>query len=207
MAGFPDSFLLWRHILQSPDLHRNNVLIAVDLPGYGGSDGLSFYGPYEMLEAMTEFILDMRKQYLQVDKRLVVVTHDWGALTGSRLASEAGELADRWIITSGIIVGLLLSWWLKNANARIATLDGIKCHCPVGFGYADASYLDWLAYQSSPFENCLYCPQSCSISIPPLLLHLLLPSAISFQRILCDIWQLLVPASDAQSRQRQAAHG
>jgi pimeloyl-ACP methyl ester carboxylesterase len=108
ITGFPDSFLLWRHILQSPDLYRNNILIAVDLPGYGGSDGLPFYGPYEMLEAMTEFLLDVREQHLQSDKRLVVVTHDWGALTGSRLASEAGELADRWIITSGIIVSFVL---------------------------------------------------------------------------------------------------
>jgi pimeloyl-ACP methyl ester carboxylesterase len=103
LTGFPDSFILWRHILQSPDLQRNHILIAVDLPGYGGSDGLPSYGPYEMLETMTEFILDMRKQYLQADRKVVVVTHDWGALVGARLASEASQLAEHWIITSGII--------------------------------------------------------------------------------------------------------
>jgi pimeloyl-ACP methyl ester carboxylesterase len=102
-TGFPDSFLLWRHILQSPELQRNHILIAVDLPGYGGSDSLPSYGPYEMLETMTEFILDMRKQYLQADKRVVVVTHDWGALVGARLASEASQLAEHWVITSGMI--------------------------------------------------------------------------------------------------------
>jgi hypothetical protein len=103
-TGFPDSFVLWRHILQSPELQRSHILIAVDLPGYGGSDSLPSYGPYEMLEAMTEFILDMRKQYLHPDRKVVIATHDWGALVGARLASEAGQLADRWIITSGIIV-------------------------------------------------------------------------------------------------------
>jgi hypothetical protein len=103
-TGFPDSFVLWRHILQSPELQRSHVLIAVDLPGYGGSDSLPTYGPCEMLETMTEFILDIRKQHLHAHRKVVVVTHDWGALIGARLASEASQLADRWIITSGIIV-------------------------------------------------------------------------------------------------------
>jgi pimeloyl-ACP methyl ester carboxylesterase len=75
----------------------------VDLPGYGGSDSLSSYGPYEMLETMSEFILDTRKQYLQADRKVVVVSHDWGALLCARLASEASQLAEHWVITSGMI--------------------------------------------------------------------------------------------------------
>jgi pimeloyl-ACP methyl ester carboxylesterase len=64
-----------------------------------------------MLETMTEFILDMRRQYLQADRKLVIVTHDWGALIGARLASEASQLADHWILTSGIIVRFIKSFW------------------------------------------------------------------------------------------------
>lgn len=60
-----------------------------------------------MLEAMAEFVLDMRKQYLQADRKLVIATHDWGALIGARLASEAAQLADRWIITSGMLVSTI----------------------------------------------------------------------------------------------------
>ncbi|KAF1919088.1 Alpha/Beta hydrolase protein [Ampelomyces quisqualis] len=101
--GFPDSFLLWRHIIQSPELQHKHILIAVDLPGYGGSDSLPSYGPDEILETMTEFILDMRRQYMQINRRVVVATHDWGALVGFRLAAEASQLADHWIITSGIL--------------------------------------------------------------------------------------------------------
>jgi pimeloyl-ACP methyl ester carboxylesterase len=128
-TGFPDSFLLWRHILQSPELSRNNVLIAVDLPGYGGSDSLLHYGPYEMLEAITEFILDMRRQYLQEDKRVVVTTHDWGALVGSRLASEAAQLADHWIITSGMIVRDHRTASMSHiANTSIATSGNFERH-------------------------------------------------------------------------------
>lgn len=91
-------------MLQSSDLYRDHILIAVDLPGYGGSDSLPFYGPNEMLEAMSEFILGMREQYLQAGKKCVIVSHDWGAVICTRLAAEASELAEHWIITSGMIV-------------------------------------------------------------------------------------------------------
>jgi len=111
VPGFPDSFLLWRHVLQSSELLRNYTLIAVDLPGYGGSDSLPTYGPYDMLEALTEFFIGMRKLYLHQDKQLVAVTHDWGAVIGARLASEAKEVADHWIITSGLIVWFM---WIYN---------------------------------------------------------------------------------------------
>jgi pimeloyl-ACP methyl ester carboxylesterase len=101
--GFPDSFLLWRYILQSPDL-QDHVLVAVDMPGYGGSDSLPQYGPNEVLEAMGDFIVGARELFLQRGGKCVVVSHDWGALVGARLASEAAVLADHWIITSGILV-------------------------------------------------------------------------------------------------------
>lgn len=79
-------------------------MIAVDLPGYGGSEALKTYGPNDMLEAMTEFILAMREMYLQEEARVVVVSHDWGSVIAARLASEASQLADRWVITSIAIV-------------------------------------------------------------------------------------------------------
>ncbi|KAL6704097.1 hypothetical protein ACN47E_008760 [Coniothyrium glycines] len=112
--GFPDSFVLWRHVLQSSELLRHHVIVAVDLPGYGGSDSLPAYGPYEVLETLTEFILGIRAQFLQENKRVVVVTHDWGALIGARLAAEARGLADHWVITSGIIPPLTAS----NAQSK-----------------------------------------------------------------------------------------
>lgn len=104
-TGFPDSFLLWRKLLTSPNL-QSHVLIAVDLPGYGGSDSLQKYDAENVLEALTAFILAMREQYLGDQGKLVVVAHDWGAILSTRLASEAKGLADRWVIVSGVIVCL-----------------------------------------------------------------------------------------------------
>lgn len=102
-SGFPDSYLLWKNILQSSSLD-SQILIAVDLPGFGGSEGLPTYTANEVLESVTEFILGMRERYLQQEARLVVVSHDWGALIAARLASEASQLADRWVISSVSIV-------------------------------------------------------------------------------------------------------
>jgi pimeloyl-ACP methyl ester carboxylesterase len=105
--GFPDSHTLWTRIITSERL-ENYTCIAVDLPGYGGSDNLPEYNAQNMLNAMSFFILEMRKKYLKAGGRVVMVTHDWGAVIGARLAAEAPELADRWILASALLVSLLL---------------------------------------------------------------------------------------------------
>lgn len=105
--GFPDSHTLWTRIITSERL-KNYTCIAVDLPGYGGSDNLPEYNAENMLNAMSYFILEMREKYLKAGGRVVMVTHDWGAIIGARLAAEAPELADRWILTSALLVSLLL---------------------------------------------------------------------------------------------------
>ncbi|USP78465.1 catalytic hydrolase [Curvularia clavata] len=113
--GFPDSYLIWRHLLQSPSLQQDTILVAVDLPGYGGSDSLPSYGPTDMLEAMSGFMIHIRSQYVQEGKKTVAVAHDWGAIISARLASEAHVLADHWLITGGVIPGQMES----NAQHRI----------------------------------------------------------------------------------------
>lgn len=55
-------------------------MVAVDLPGFGGSDSLARYGPAEVLEAITEFILQMRDKHLTGDGKVIVVSHDWYVL-------------------------------------------------------------------------------------------------------------------------------
>ena len=114
LHGFPDSWALWRHILSSPALRQDSVLVAVDLPGYGGSDSLRRYGATDVLEAVTEFVLGMRKlcgidaeedtARLGMKPGVIIVGHDWGCIVGSRLAAEAPQLANRFILSNAPIV-------------------------------------------------------------------------------------------------------
>ena len=112
--GFPDSWALWRCYLDNENLRRRATLIAVDLPGYGGSDGLDQYDANSVLETMSSFIVGMRKRYAarmehvesaknEADK-LIIVSHDWGAIIAYRLAAEAPWLANRYIMINSILV-------------------------------------------------------------------------------------------------------
>ena len=111
--GFPDSWAVWRHIVSSPAIHESSILVAVDLPGYGGTDGLDEYSATNVLESLTEFIISLREQYgieTPVDskplRKVIIVGHDWGCVLAMRLAAEAPQVADRFILTNGPLVGV-----------------------------------------------------------------------------------------------------
>ncbi|PWY72405.1 alpha/beta fold family hydrolase [Aspergillus heteromorphus CBS 117.55] len=126
LHGFPDSWAIWRHVLRSTVLRESSTLIAVDLPGYGGSDSFEEYSPTNVLESLTEFIIAIRAKY-GVDgedgsqqKTLIIVAHDWGCVLAMRLASEAPQLADRFIMTNGPLTRLAVS------NARRLLSSSLK---------------------------------------------------------------------------------
>ncbi|KAH7047460.1 Alpha/Beta hydrolase protein [Macrophomina phaseolina] len=146
LHGFPDSWALWKTFLSDKrNLDPETVYVALDLPGYGGSDSLAKYDAYNVLEAVTSFILGMRERY-GVDGgegetvsgggavgaagavgeergRVVVVSHDWGGALASRLASEAPQLADHFVLASIVLPRLFIA----NAQARISSVRRM-CH-------------------------------------------------------------------------------
>lgn len=105
--GFPDSWAIWRHIVSSHSLQKEAVVVAVDLPGYGGSGTMDEYTATNVLESLAEFIIAIRAQY-GIDtetetnqRRVVIVGHDWGCVLAMRLAADAPQLGDRFILTNG----------------------------------------------------------------------------------------------------------
>jgi pimeloyl-ACP methyl ester carboxylesterase len=111
MAFLPlDSWHIWHSLLGSAKLTDNAVLVAVDLPGYGGSDSLPNYHADSVMELMSEFVLKMRSQYVARGPRptrgpVIIAAHDWGAIVAFRLASEAPTIADRFILSNSFHVG------------------------------------------------------------------------------------------------------
>ena len=108
--GFPDSWAVWRHLLKSKALQEAATLVAVDLPGYGGTDSLEEYSSTNVLESLAGFIIAIRAKYrIDTDagarqRRTVIVGHDWGCVLSMRLAAEAPQLADRFILSNGPLV-------------------------------------------------------------------------------------------------------
>ncbi|KAL3478726.1 hypothetical protein BJX99DRAFT_245299 [Aspergillus californicus] len=113
--GFPDSWAVWRHMLSEESLQSTATMVALDLPGYGGSESLTRYPATTILENITEFILAMRAKY-GIDsatgicqQKTIIVGHDWGCVISMRLATDAPQLAERFILTNGPLIPLALS--------------------------------------------------------------------------------------------------
>lgn len=73
-------------------------LVAIDLPGCGGSDDLRRYGPDEMLNAVGEAIVQLKARYLTGGDRsssCTILSHDWGGFVSYRIAAETVGLVDR----------------------------------------------------------------------------------------------------------------
>jgi pimeloyl-ACP methyl ester carboxylesterase len=105
-----DSWHIWSPLLKRANLKENATLVAVDLPGYGGSDGLANYDADTVLDVLAEFIVHMRESYLSISETghgpVVVAGHDWGCVIASRLAAEAPVLADRFILSNAFAVSV-----------------------------------------------------------------------------------------------------
>lgn len=139
LHGFPDSWVLWKDFLsQKRNLDPETVYVALDLPGYGGSDSLDEYNAYNVLEAVTSFVLAMRERFLPngdgsvglLEERgqVVLVSHDWGGVVASRLASEAPQLADHYVITSAVLVSFSLFIPRVGKTASVLSLPCRGCH-------------------------------------------------------------------------------
>lgn len=98
---------MWRHTLKDPAIPYNNArIVCLDLPSFGGSD--TFDPPdTAVLEAIAEFVLAMREEHENAadqaneDFSTIIVAHDWGCAIGFRLAAEAPQLADRFVLMNG----------------------------------------------------------------------------------------------------------
>ncbi|EPS27815.1 hypothetical protein POX_e06796 [Penicillium oxalicum] len=128
--GFPDSWAIWRHIASSSTLQAAANLVAIDMPGYGGTQGLDKYSATNLLEKLAELVIALRSQYGVDDgtqankKRVTIVAHDWGCVLAMRLAAEAPSLAHRFILTNGPLPSLArsnVSRMLSSASKMFKT--------------------------------------------------------------------------------------
>lgn len=84
------------------------------------------YTATNVLEGMAEFIISIRARY-GVDgdgnsqRRVVIVGHDWGCIVAMRLAAEAPQLGDRFILTNGPLVFLSSPSFVSSFSIQLTT--------------------------------------------------------------------------------------
>lgn len=106
LHGFPDSAYLFTHQLRSAWSSKAQ-LVALDLPGCGGSDSLPTYGANEVLNVVAEAIEQLKGRFSGSNNskpRCILVGHDWGGVIGFRLAAETNGLIDELVTLNSIYV-------------------------------------------------------------------------------------------------------
>ncbi|KAK5098915.1 hypothetical protein LTS08_006294 [Lithohypha guttulata] len=115
LHGYPDSSMMWRFLLKEPAIPIDSArIVCLDLPNFGGSD--TFDKPdATVLEAIAEFTLVIREEHgnacseANKDFNTIIIGHDWGCVLAFRLAAEAPQLADRFVLMNGPHVRLALA--------------------------------------------------------------------------------------------------
>ncbi|KAG9653247.1 alpha/beta-hydrolase, partial [Aureobasidium melanogenum] len=99
--GFPDSCHLWTGLINNHARDEAN-LVALDLPGFGKSEGLSSYGSDDMLTTIYLAIVEFKKSYSC--QHCIVVGHDWGGIIASRIAAQTQGLIDHLVLVNSLFV-------------------------------------------------------------------------------------------------------
>lgn len=134
---------------------------------------VSKYNANDTLEAMAEFLLAIREQYLKEGAKMVLVTHDWGTIIGARLAAEVGQLADRWVLASALIVSFPGPVSMPTATDNDTARACICQHCGQGcVSKADAPYIHTPAHSPLTSQECVPHRDTSPQSIQVLFLHL-----------------------------------
>ncbi|KAI7312102.1 hypothetical protein KC315_g12106 [Hortaea werneckii] len=119
LHGFPDSAHVFDNLLASRRLaSSDSKLVALGLPGYGGSDTPKDFGAESMLNAIIEAIIELKKRHLDSESQTsngqcILLGHDWGGAIAFRIAAETERLVDRVVV--------LNSMHLPHAKARLSS--------------------------------------------------------------------------------------
>ncbi|KAL1401314.1 hypothetical protein pipiens_006710 [Culex pipiens pipiens] len=110
LHGFPEFWFSWRHQLE--EFSKDYWTVAVDLRGYGQSEGFDARAAYQ-IDVIVE---DIRSLVRALGRdRVIVVGHDWGAVLGFQFVSKHMDMVDRYVMMGGPSLNgirrlLLISW-------------------------------------------------------------------------------------------------
>ncbi|KAJ6017119.1 hypothetical protein N7451_000498 [Penicillium sp. IBT 35674x] len=98
---------------------KNSIMICVDLPGYGGSDSFDTYDT-SILDSLCEFCMSIQALFWNKRLKTLLVAHDWGCNLAIRLATEAPNVADHFVLMNGLFTELAI----ENFTRHVQMLRG-----------------------------------------------------------------------------------
>ncbi|MBF95980.1 MAG: haloalkane dehalogenase [Pelagibacterales bacterium] len=112
--GNPTSSYLWRNIIKA--LVKKNRCIAPDLIGMGDSDKLD--NPSQENYSLKEHIkwFDGFINNINIDKKIILVIHDWGSAIGFDFAKKNSERIAGIVYMEAIVCPMKWSYWPEDAT-------------------------------------------------------------------------------------------
>ncbi|KAK6333610.1 hypothetical protein TWF730_003796 [Orbilia blumenaviensis] len=157
--GFPDSWFIWHHQLSAPTIQQKAHLIAIDLPGYGGSGAFPRASATAILSSIATFIVAQKEK--KKSESCILVTHDWGSIIGFRLASEAGFLFTRCIILNALHPSLAVEN-VTRATSSASRMLQTYVRNPTNFALVRSAFRSM-----KPFLTQLKCSYYISVFLLP----------------------------------------
>ncbi|KAF3089795.1 hypothetical protein TWF102_009509 [Orbilia oligospora] len=181
LHGFPDSWFVWHHQLSAPAIQQKAHLIALDLPGHGGSDGFPRASATAILTSVANFIIAQKEK--KTSETCILVSHDWGSIVCCRLAPEIGFLFTRCIVLNGLHPPLAIEN-MNRATSSASRMLRTYVRNPTNFALIRS------AFQSlKPFLNQMKASYYASVFLLPLPLARTLYTMgdFWFLRLLCKL--------------------
>jgi pimeloyl-ACP methyl ester carboxylesterase len=132
LHGFPDSWHVFYRTLKADTFAATETrILALDLPGFGGSDDLEEYGANAVMNVVVEAVGTLKQRYLWymrdegADVKCILVGHDWGGLIAYRVAAETEGLVDRVVAINTAYVSLFLVAWAECPALTLMDVDAI----------------------------------------------------------------------------------
>lgn len=110
LHGFPENSFSWRYLLNSPELKQRYIIVAVDMRGYGQTQGpvASWWPGRRELFGMRPLVADVHAlcRALGGGRSISLVAHDWGGVIAWQFACEYPHMLNRLIILDAPPTGL-----------------------------------------------------------------------------------------------------
>jgi len=133
--GSPGDWEAWAQYLSDPDLRAKSFMMAVDRPGYGGSnDGTNAHS----LATQSAYIMQAVREQIPGQQKIIIIGHSYGGPVALRMAADyPDQVASTILLAPAIAPDLVNVRWYN----RLAKLWLVKAILPTAVHHSNQEML------------------------------------------------------------------